>query len=109
MPFLSMPTGPPRGGTKHCRVLAARWRWGHEPRRGDGLYLVGRWLGYVDGMLQPDPRRPTVARRYLYRFAAERGDALDHGRTAPIPWWQDASARALRCPADALCNEGGEP
>lgn len=108
VPFLSMPTRPPRGGKRDCRLLAARWRWGSEPRRGDGLYLVGTWLAYRDGALQPDPRRPTVARRYLYRFAAERGDALDTGRTAPIRWWQDATTRALRCPADPLCGEGSE-
>ena len=109
VPLLSMPTGPPRGAKKVCRLLDARWRWGAEPRRGDGLYLVGRWLAYRDGALQPDPQRPTIARRYLYRFAAERGDALDDGRTAPILWWQEATTRALRCPADPLCREGNEP
>ncbi|MFN8599856.1 MAG: hypothetical protein U0842_05260 [Candidatus Binatia bacterium] len=109
VPFLSMPAGPPRGAKKVCRLLDARWRWGSEPHRGDGLYLVGRWLTYRDGALQTDPQRPTIARRYLYRFAAERGDALDNERTAPILWWQDATTRALRCPADPLCREGDEP
>ena len=96
VPFLSMPAGPPRGAKKVCRLLDARWRWGSEPHRGDGLYLVGRWLTYRDGALQTDPQRPTIARRYLYRFAAERGDALDNERTAPILWWQDATTRAER-------------
>lgn len=109
VPFLSMATRPARAAKTDCRLLAARWRWGSESRRGDGLYLVGQWLAYRDGALQPDPRRPVIARRYLYRFAAERGDALDHGRTAPIPWWRDATTRALRCPADPLCREGAEP
>ena len=109
VPFLSMPTRPARGAQRACRLLAARWRWGNEPGRGDGLYLVGRWLVSRDGVLTSDPRRPAIARRYLYRFAAERGDALDHGRMAPIRWWQDATTRVLRCPGDPLCREEKEP
>jgi hypothetical protein len=112
VPFLSLPTRASRAaqGARVCRLLAARWRWGSEPRRGDGLYLVGRWLGYRDGVLAADARRPVVARRYLYRFAAERADAVENARSTPIAWWQDATTRALRCPADPLCNEKeGDP
>jgi hypothetical protein len=107
VPFLTLPTRAPRAakGARTCRLLAARWRWGSEPRRGDGLYLVGRWLGYRDGVLAADPQPPVVARRYLYRFAAERADAIEHARSAPIAWWQDATTRVLRCPEDPLCSE----
>lgn len=110
VPFLSLPTQVEHGAkaSRACRLLAARWRWGREPRRGDGLYLVGRWLGYRDGVLLPDARRPVVARRYLYRFAAQRADAIENARTAPIAWWQDPTTRVLRCPADPLCREESE-
>lgn len=107
VPFFSLPTRAAHGETRprDRHLLAARWRWGREPRRGDGLYLVGRWLAFRDGALVDDPRRPAVARRYLYRFAAQRGDVIENARTAPIAWWQDPTTRALRCPADPLCRE----
>jgi hypothetical protein len=111
VPFLSLPTRASRTAkdARACQLLAARWRWGSEPRRGDGLYLVGRWLDLRDGVLVPDARRPVIARRYLYRFAAERGDAVENARSAPIAWWQDATVRVLRCPDGRLCTEkGGE-
>lgn len=101
-PFLGMAT---RGrGERGCRVLATRWLWGSEPARGDGLYLVGRFLAYRDGALASDAARSPIARRYLYRFAAERADAIEHARSAPIAWWRDQTTRALRCP-DPLCDE----
>ncbi|MEW6269040.1 MAG: hypothetical protein AB1689_07040 [Thermodesulfobacteriota bacterium] len=87
---------------KGCRVLATDWRSGSEPKRGDGLYLVGRWLDYRDGTLSPTPGRPLVERRYLYRFEAERGAAFATEGARPLAWFRDATTRAVRCP-DALC------
>lgn len=101
-PFLSMTTR--RDGERGCRLLATRWLWGSEPGRGDGLYLVGRRLAYRDGRLERDPTTPPIARRYLYRFAAERADAIEHARSAPIAWWRDPTTRPVRCP-DPLCAE----
>jgi aspartate racemase len=57
-----------RPGEAECRVLATRWIWAAGPERGSGLYLSGRWLRLRNGALQPDPTRPTISRRYLYRF-----------------------------------------
>lgn len=104
-PFLTMAVRA--RGARGCRLLAARWLWGSEPRRGDGLYLVGRTFALRDGALVADAQRPPVARRYLYRFAAERADAVENARLAPITWWRDPTTRAVRCP-DPLCEETKE-
>jgi len=100
-PFLTMAVRT--RGARGCRLLAARWLWGSEPGRGDGLYLVGRAFRVRDGELVLDPERPAIARRYLYRFAAERADAVESARVAPIAWWRDPTTRVVRCP-DPLCD-----
>jgi hypothetical protein len=100
-PFLSMAVRA--RGARGCRLLAARWLWGSEPTRGDGLYLVGRAFTLRDGQLVGDAQRPPIARRYLYRFAAERADAVENARVAPIAWWRDPTTRVVRCP-DPLCE-----
>lgn len=105
-PFFSLPTHAP--GERGCRLLAARWRWGSEPGRADGLYLVGRWHALRDGVLESDDARPGIARRYLYRFAAQRAALVESGATAPVAWWRDATTRVLRCP-DPRCDDGGSP
>ena len=99
-PFFGMLTRAP--GARGCRALETHWRWGGEAKRGDGLYLVGGWLAYRHGKLAPDATRPLVARRYLYRFAAQRRDVIENARTAPILWWRDPTTRVVRCP-DRLC------
>jgi len=104
-PFLTMAVRA--RGERGCRLLAARWLWGSEPGRGDGLYLVGRSFCVRDGELVLDAQRPAIARRYLYRFAAERADAVENARLAPIAWWRDPTTRVVPCP-DPLCDETKE-
>jgi hypothetical protein len=100
-PFYGMATRA--AGERGCRVLETHWRWGKEAKRGDGLYLTGRWLAYRGGTLVPDARRPLVARRYLYGFAAARRDVIENARSAPVTWWRDPGVRVVRCP-DPLCE-----
>lgn len=101
-PFFSQLTRQPH--TQRCRLLVAQWRWGSEPRRGDGLYLVGRWHDYADGALRPTDGRPLIARRYLYDFAARRARTVERGATAPILWYRDRTIRVVHCP-DPLCTD----
>jgi hypothetical protein len=81
-----------------CELLASTWRSGEEPKRGDGLYLVGEWFGSVDGQFVRDTAHPAFARRYLYSFERARGNS--NGK--PMMWFKDERARILRCP-DPLC------
>lgn len=61
----------PAGGGD-CRLIATRWTELDDPRRGQGMYLVGQWMRYRDGRLEHDPDRPVVARRLLNSFADTR-------------------------------------
>jgi len=91
------------GTGQHCDLLETHWREGSEPSRGDGLYLVGRWLRYDQGKFSPDPAQPLLARRYLYSFERDRGSA-----SAPLPWYLDTRTRPVICP-DPLCEEEAKP
>jgi hypothetical protein len=86
-------------GTAGCLLLQTAWRHGKEPSRGEGLYLVGRWLRYSKTGFVAEPSRPLIARRYLYSFAREIGS---HG-DMPYAWFRDARTKTVSCP-DPLCQ-----
>jgi aspartate racemase len=92
-----------RPGDAECRILATRWIWARGPERGSGLYLYGRWLHLRDGALEPDPTRPIVARRYLYRFERQRLAGLATPVLEPLLWFRAASAKPPPCD-DAFCR-----
>ncbi|MFL6374878.1 MAG: hypothetical protein ACJ73D_09445 [Pyrinomonadaceae bacterium] len=71
-----------------------------DPKRGWGEYLIGKWFRYKDGSLLPEFERPTLARRFLYRFARQRDNGWYAHRT-PYKWLQDPSThRYLREPKE---------
>jgi hypothetical protein len=84
-----------------CRLLQTNWRWGSEPGRGDGLYLVGRWLEYDEAGFVSDHTHPIVARRYLHSFERERDRVLFGSE--PLLWFAHGTTRAISCP-DPLCE-----
>jgi len=84
-----------------CRLIQTTWKYGSEPVRGNGTYLVGRWLRFRPGGFEPDPARPLVARRLLSRFDSTLS-SLPAG--VHYAWFRDGSTRVVNCP-DPLCNE----
>jgi hypothetical protein len=93
---LSFLARPVPGGA--CRLFEAHWRSGSEPGRGEGTYVVGRWLHLAKEGFRPDDPKHVLARRYLYSFEAERGKA-----PGPWPWFKDPRTRLVSCP-DPLCE-----
>ena len=71
-------------------LLVTYWRYYEtlDKRRGSGLYLVGKWFIYQKGKLKPLFDRPTLARRFLYRFQNERSSNLFEKGT-PYQWLRD--------------------
>lgn len=69
--------------SKRCFILQTQWQEGVEPKRGEGLYFVGRLLRY--------PHMTSVygqkSRRYLYRFEVQRGCTINERNFAmPLRW-----------------------
>ena len=82
-----------------CFLLQGRWRSGSEPARGQGEYLVGRWLRYEPNGFTPVASRPIVARRLLSGFAS----VYDPMASKPLLWFKDRRTRVISCP-DPLCE-----
>jgi hypothetical protein len=59
-----------------------------EPEREMGTYLMGKWFYYQNGRLQPIFEKPTLARRFLNSFAAERDNGWFENRK-PYTWLKD--------------------
>jgi hypothetical protein len=78
-------------------ILTTKWLWGKDPqgKRRNGLYLVGQWWRYRQGELVPAIERPLLARRYLERFASERGRTFGDQR-APYLWLKNPSAEVFK-------------
>jgi len=85
-------------GEHACLLLQTTWRWGTEPGRGNGLYLVGRWLRYSGSGFVPVTWRPILARRYLFSFQDERSSS-----SKPLAWLRNRTTRSVSCP-DPLCD-----
>lgn len=65
-------------------LWATEWLQGPDPseQRDEGLYFIGRPFRIADGRLVPAMDLPIRARRFLNRFAAERGN----GPPDPVVW-----------------------
>lgn len=82
------------------RVLVTYWADydSIEPKRGSGLYLIGKWFAYRNGRLNADLGQPTLARRFLNSFAAER-DSLWFENRKPYTWLKNRrTVRVFREP-----------
>lgn len=90
----------PRSGT--TEILISYWA-GYdsiEPQRGSGTYLMGKWFRYRNKKLEPALDRPTLARRFLNSFAAERDNGWYENRK-PYTWLKDRRTRKFfREPAE---------
>lgn len=84
-----------------CLLLQTAWRYGSEPDRGSGTYVVGRWLRFGRDGFVVDPWRPLVARRLLNGFSATVDSLPDDTHLA---WFLDGHTRIVNCP-DPLCRE----
>jgi hypothetical protein len=81
---------------KQCRLLVTRWIEGWEPKRGYGLYLVGRWFQLYDNELQYTSVRPAIKRRYLNSLALMthmRQQGAQDGK--PVMWFRDRQATPI--------------
>lgn len=74
-------------------ILTTNWISATDPRRGEGMYLVGQWWRYRSGELVP-LNRNTIARRYLFSFERERGNTYTSDRK-PYQWLTNRSATAV--------------
>ncbi len=77
-----------RGKEGKCEILSAEWKELNHPKRGWGMYLVGKWLRYNNGQLKLIADRPIIIRRFLFSFEKERGTTL---KITPLPlkWFQN--------------------
>lgn len=90
--------------TRQVEILISYWRSydSIDPKRGWGMYLIGKWFKYRGGRLEPIPGRPTLARRFLYSFAEERDNGWFENRT-PNKWLRDRRTHRLyREPAELM-------
>lgn len=65
-----------------------------EPKRVHGVYLIGKWFRYRGGKLEPVLEKPTLARRFLNSFAAERDNGWFENRH-PYTWLKDRRTHKL--------------
>lgn len=72
-----------------------------EPKRIPGVYLIGKWFRFRGGKLEPVLDKPTLARRFLNSFAAERDNGWFENRT-PLHWLTDRRANRLTREPDEL-------
>ncbi|MEK7723863.1 MAG: hypothetical protein AAB336_05910 [Acidobacteriota bacterium] len=66
-----------------------------DPKRGDGLYFVGRFFRYQNGLLKPAADKPIYARRYLYSFENERF-RTDKSPLRPFLWLNSPKSQKLK-------------
>jgi len=76
-----------------CKLLVTRWMEGYEPKRKDGLYLVGQWFdigNFEDGGSLMSADRPVIYRRYLYSFESQREEAKK-----PLLWFHNLATKRV--------------
>ena len=88
-------------------ILTTRWVWTRDPKgkRDTGVYLVGQWWRYEAGELVPQTNRATLARRYLFSFANERGETSG---SANVPYRWLKSARAEKFKSEQITGASSE-
>jgi hypothetical protein len=86
---------------KRCQILVTEWQYLDHPKRGNGMYIIGRWYYYRKGSLIPAGNRPPVVRRYLYGFAEHVGRTLDDPEV-PLRWFKHRQTETLNVDPAAL-------
>jgi hypothetical protein len=76
-------------------LLSTRWRDGWEPKRGDGLYAVGKWYELSGGEFAPVSDRPQIQRRYLPSLERIRLHAFEQKKPTPVIWYKDKRTRPI--------------
>lgn len=82
------------GASPQCQILKAEWASLKHPRKGWGMYLVGRWYHYRKGELVPVSNRPVLIRRYLNSFAKERERSWNDPNI-PLKWLQNKNVEIV--------------
>jgi hypothetical protein len=81
-------------GDKRPHILVTEWQYLEHPKRGRGMYIVGRWFCYRAGRLVPVKNRPLVARRFLFGFAEKVDETRDNPRI-PLMWFQNPQTEMI--------------
>jgi len=89
---MSFLTSAPGG---KCKVFAATWRPGWEPKRGHGLYIVGQWHEMSLFDISVDWDRPALYRRYLFDLERQRNRALGDTPRQSIPWHTSEAVKPI--------------
>lgn len=80
-------------------ILATEWREykNLDPKRGWGLYLVGRWFHLRNGKLKIAFDKPTLARRYTFGFEKERWETIGEyeNNHRPYLWLKNPKTHKL--------------
>lgn len=72
-----------------------------DVKRGSGLYLIGKYFRYQDGMLKPAYDKPILARRYLNSFETERWKTINDPRV-PYLWFNSPATHKLNADPEFL-------
>lgn len=72
-----------------------------DAKRGSGLYLIGKYFRYQNGLLKPAYDKPILARRYLNSFEKERWKTIDNPR-APYLWFNSPATHKLTADPEFL-------
>jgi hypothetical protein len=91
-------------GDRHCQILVTEWRYLDHPKRGNGMYIIGRWYKYKEGSLIPIKERATVLRRYLYGFAEHVARTQDDPGV-PLRWFKHFQTETIGIDPAALGKE----
>lgn len=80
------------------QILVTRWveRNNIDTNRGNGMYLIGTWFRYRNGLLEPIFDKPTLAKRLLYNFVRERNVWNSGNQNAPYVWLQSKNTHKLK-------------
>lgn len=81
-------------GDRRCQILVTEWQDLDHPKRGNGMYIIGRWYHYNKGKLIPLKERPTIVRRYLFKFAEHVGRTQDDP-AVPLRWFKNAQTETI--------------
>jgi hypothetical protein len=90
---MSFTTAARSGG--RCRMLSSSWTAGSDPKRGEGLYIVGSWYDLGVEGFSPTDKRPILSHRYLYSLENERAKSKYAAEAKPVYWYKSPNASVV--------------